>query len=158
MIHLISKTSVLTCLLCLSVMSLSGCGGTSAGEDEGPALIPVSGKVILEKKPLAAADLTFVPTGTTEGTGGSVRTNETGEFTEVMYARGGVGLPPGTYKVAVSKRVMPDGSPVPADDQTPPIESPARETMPPSYSDPEMTELEVVVEEGKLLELKLQKT
>jgi hypothetical protein len=135
---------------------LAGCGGSDA--PEGPSLSEVTGKVLLGDEPLVAADLTFVPTGTTEGIGGSVRTDESGAFQEVLYARGGTGLPAGTYKVTVSKRLMPDGSPVAADDETPAIESPAQETLPPYYSNPERSKLEVVVEEGKPVELILKKS
>jgi hypothetical protein len=147
---------VLVCLVCLSFGVLSGCGGSDA--PEGPKLAEVTGKVMLGDEPLAAADVTFVPTGTTDGIGGSVRTDETGAFADVLYARGGTGLPTGTYKVSVSKRMMPDGTPVPEGDETPAIESPAKETLPPYYSNPEKSKLEVVIEEGKPIELKLKKS
>lgn len=147
---------VLVCLICLSFVLLAGCDGSDA--PEGPSLSDVTGKVLLNDEPLVGTDLAFVPTGTTEGIGGSVRTDDSGSFQGVLYARGGTGLPMGTYKVTISKRLMPDGSPVAADDETPAIESPAQETLPPYYSNPEKSKLEVVVEEGKPIELKLKKS
>ena len=147
---------IMVCVFLLMVSLLPGCGGSDVSE--GPSLADVKGKVLFGNEPLASADLTFFPTGTTEGIGGTVRTDESGAFQGVIYARGGEGLPAGTYKVAVSKRVMPDGSPVPPNDETPAIESPAQETMPPRYLSPEWSPLEVVVEDGKPLELVLKKT
>ena len=140
-------------ILLLTTSVLTGCGETGP---PGPTLVDASGSVLLEGQPLADADVSFIPLESTEGIGGRARTNESGQF-EVQYLRGGTGLPSGTYRVTVSKRVMPDGSPVAADDQTDPIESPAMETLPPAYSNEDQTKLKVVVEAGKPIEITLKK-
>lgn len=142
------KIAPITALFFLSLTI--GCGSKNVG----PELTPVTGTVILNEKPLANADLLFIPIESTPGVGGQARTEDKGEF-NVVYSRGGMGLPQGKYRVAVSYRLMPDGSPVPKDDTTPPIESPARETLPRKYSDYDSSQLEVVISPKKPVELKL---
>ena len=129
---------------------LTGC----SSKEPGPELTPATGTVLLNEEPLVNADLYFVPLEGTPGVGGQARTREAGEF-DVMYSRGGAGLPAGTYRVAVSYRLMPDGTPVPEGDTTPPIESPARETLPRKYSDHDHSELKATVAPEKPIELKL---
>jgi len=148
--------SVKNCRQLLSVVVVlfsciySGCGS----KDPGPELTPVTGVVVLNEQPLFNADLFFIPVETTPGVGGQARTKERGEF-NVTYGRGGEGLPTGNYRVAVSYRLMPDGTPVPEGDTTPPIESPASETLPPQYSDYDHSELTATVSPGKPIELNL---
>ena len=114
-----------------------GCG---KGGEPRPELAPVTGTVLLDAKPLANADVDFSPIGSTAGVGGQTRTNESGKFI-VTYGHGGNGLPVGEYRVTISRRLMPDGSPVPPDDETPPIESPASESLPEKYhTNSELTE------------------
>lgn len=125
-----------------------------SSKEPGPELTPTTGTVLLNEEPLVNADLVFIPLEGTPGVGGQSRTKEAGEF-EVIYSHGGAGLPAGTYRVAVSYRLMPDGTPVPEGDTTPPIESPARETMPRKYTDHDQSELKATVAPGKPIELKL---
>lgn len=135
---------LLMCSFCV------GCGS----KPEGPELGPVTGVVLLNEEPLENADLFFMPIESTPGVGGQGRSKEGGKF-EVVYFRGGEGLPAGTYRVAVSYRLMPDGTPVPEGDDTPPIESPATESLPAKYSSKDNSELQVKVEPGQPIELKL---
>lgn len=128
-------------VLTLSILALTGCGG----DPKGPELVPVRGVVKWKGSPLAGAKLTFIPMGDTQGNGGSAVTNAEGAY-EVTYVRGGEGLPVGQYKVAISKRVMPDGSAPPED--VPEIESPARETLPASISSQEQTRVTRTVAAG----------
>lgn len=128
----------------------SGCGS----KDPGPELTPVTGVILLNEQPLVNADLIFIPVEATPGVGGQARTKESGKF-NVTYSRGGEGLPAGNYRVAVSYRLMPDGTPVPEGDTTPPIESPASETLPRKYSDYDHSELTATIAPGKPIELKL---
>lgn len=137
---------LLVCGLCV------GCGSKA----EGPELGPVSGVVLLDEEPLVNADVFFMPLEGTPGVGGQARTKAEGKF-EVVYFRGGEGLPAGDYRVAVSHRLMPDGTPVPEGDTTPPIESPAIESLPAKYSSKDHSELKVKVEPGQPVELKLAK-
>lgn len=131
-------------MICSFAVSL-GCGGSG---EEGPEILPVTGVITLDSEPLADADVTFFPVGETLGIGGFGRTDSEGKF-ELQYNRGGMGAPAGEYRVQVSQRVMPDGSPVPADDDTPPIESPAVEKLPRKYSDPDNSQLKATVTESE---------
>ncbi len=108
----------------------------------------------MQGEALSDADLRFYPEEETPGNGGSARTNEGGAF-RITYARGGDGLPVGSYRVTVSRRLMPDGTPVPADDETPPIESPARESIAPKFSEFEQSELTVTVKSNTPIQLEL---
>jgi hypothetical protein len=75
--------------------ALSGCG-------DGPALVPASGTVTLDGKPLEGATLSFVPVpGNSVGTPGTDVTGPDGNFK--MTYNGRAGLAPGKYKVMISK-------------------------------------------------------
>ena len=58
---------------------------------------------------------------------------------------GSNGVPPGNYRVVISKRLMPNGTDVPADDTTPPMASPAKESLPPTFSSVTSTTLSATV-------------
>lgn len=131
-------------LIGVTAVALAGCG---SGEPPPPPLIPVSGTVSLDGKPLPGATLTFIPQGETQGAGGTGKTAAEGKY-ELTYGRGGKGVAAGEYRVTISKRVMPDGTEVPENDDTPPILSPARETLGPKYSDSASGILTASVREG----------
>lgn len=132
------------------ILAAAGCG---KGD---PSHIRVSGLVTLNGAPLAGARVAFIPTGDTQGIGAEARTGPEGRY-ELIDRRGTPGTHPGAYKVTISKRLLPNGAEVPADDQTPPIESPARETLPPNYSDASRTTLQAVVpEQGGTIDFSLK--
>ena len=103
-------------------------------------VVTVSGTLQLNGQALANADVTFLPTDRALGPPSTARTDSNGQFT-LKNVRGQSKVPEGSYKVRISQRVLPDGKPVPENDKTPPIESPARELLPPRYSDLDQTEL-----------------
>jgi hypothetical protein len=70
----------------------SGCG------DKRPARVPVSGRVLIDGKPLTQGNIKFVPTG---GRPSSGKMNGEGRFTLTCYD-GEDGAIPGTHRVAVS--------------------------------------------------------
>ncbi len=102
----------------------------------------VTGTVTLDGQPLANALVTFYPEGKTSGLGGSGRTGADGKYT-LTPSRKGQGLALGEYRVVISRPLNPDGSP--ADPNVPPIESKARETLPPTYSQRESSVLKANV-------------
>lgn len=129
--------SVRSGLLVLCAVLCCGCGRNSAVKLD---VVPAKGVVTLDGQPLANADVTAIPLGDTGGYGGTSRTNAQGEFS-ITHFRGEPGLPVGEYRVTVSLRKMPDGSVPPVNDPTPPIESPAVETLPATYSQTDATTL-----------------
>jgi Carboxypeptidase regulatory-like domain len=110
----------------------------AAGCSQKPSdLLPITGTVTMNKTPLPGATVTFQPVGDTPGQGGHGTTDAEGKYE--VAGRDGKGLPPGTYKVTISRMLRKDGTPPPPD--VSPIESDARETLPPTYSDPDRTTL-----------------
>ena len=69
------------------IVMAAGCGTTVPNQ---PKLVPVSGAVTLNGKPLAGATVEFVPTGSTHGTGAYGCTDKTGKY-ELSTTRGGKG-------------------------------------------------------------------
>ncbi len=118
-----------------------GCGGDAADADA----IPVAGAVTVNDQPAANAVVTFRPDGDTKGNGGAGTTDAAGLY-EILTPQGKKGLLPGKYKVTVSRRLNPDGSP--PDPKEMPIESKARESLPPKYADAAKTELTATVAAG----------
>lgn len=136
-----------SCLaLLLLPMLIVGC----ATEEKGT---PTSGTLLLDDMPLANASVYYSPVGDTPGNGGGGMSDASGKFT--ITGSRGPGLPPGEYRVVVSRLLRPDGS-MP-DPNIPPIESDASETLPAIYTSPDTTPLQATVAEGPSShELRLQ--
>jgi len=130
-------------MLSVLLATLIGCGGGA----NLPDTVPVSGTVTLNGQPLANASVAFVPTGTTGGEGGYGTTDQDGRY-ELAYLKGGSGVPVGDYRVVISKRAMPDGSDVVDESDVAPMDSPAREVLPPRYSNEQHSRLSATVSDG----------
>lgn len=87
---------------------LLGCGGGTPA----PKLIPVSGKVLMDDKPLAGVTVIFNPLQGTPGTGGYAVTDPDGTYT-LLHQTQKPGCEPGQYGVTFTKMTQPDGSPIP---------------------------------------------
>jgi hypothetical protein len=70
----------------------------AAGCSKGPGLVPVSGRVTLDGKPVKEVIVNFTPIGDTKGTGSLAATDPDGRFT-LADARGKAGTYVGEYKV-----------------------------------------------------------
>ncbi|MGV2335940.1 MAG UNVERIFIED_CONTAM: carboxypeptidase-like regulatory domain-containing protein [Planctomycetaceae bacterium] len=123
-------------LLALTIVATAaGCGG-------GPQKIipekavPVTGTITLDGKPLDNARITYYPSSAAQGDGASGTTDSAGkyELQSVFGSEVVIGAAPGKYKVVISRMVRPDGTPMPADSQEPPIMSGARESIALQYS------------------------
>jgi hypothetical protein len=142
-------------LLAGVLLLLAGCEQAPSG----PPLVPVEGTITLDGKPLAAADLMFVPQGNTVGQGGVGHTDQDGKFALRSQDRKQLGAPVGSYRVIINKLVKPDGTDYVPDPQAGPFDTGGfRELLPAAYSDMGQTQLEATVgEKGeKNLEFKLQ--
>lgn len=97
---------------CMALVSslLTGCG--SGDETDSYKLVPVSGNVTLDGKPLAGAKVLFTPNdGNHPNTPGVDTTGQEGNF-KLMY-RGRSGVSPGKYSVLIAKTIEPPSVPVP---------------------------------------------
>ncbi|SIO32385.1 hypothetical protein SAMN05444166_3785 [Singulisphaera sp. GP187] len=123
-----------------------GVAGCAKGQKSSTSLAPVAGTVKLDDKPLAEAALEFVPNGDTHGQGGAASSDEAGHFV-VTTPFGEEGLPPGEYRVIISKLVLPQDMhfDIPPDKNLPPIETPYRESLPLRYADRMNSKLSVKV-------------
>ncbi|WP_425616965.1 hypothetical protein NA78x_000630 [Anatilimnocola sp. NA78] len=121
-------------------LCFSGCGGS------GPSTLPVTGVVTLDGQPCEGALVSFVPQETTGGNGGTGLTDSTGKYVTKLQDGKTPGLLPGKYKVMISKFVRPDGSLFVATGDEAPIDSNARELLPPRYSDYQYTTLQAQID------------
>lgn len=134
-----------------TVVAVLGCGGTTA--PDWPDVVPVTGEVTQDGKPLSSARVMFIPSGDTVGPGGSALTDESGKFTATSMSADGKqidGLIPGKYKVAISRFVKPDGSvwtPEPGS-KAGPMTMAARESIPQQFSNPVASKLTANVDQG----------
>jgi hypothetical protein len=94
-----STTAVL--YAAISLAGLIGCGSRD------PGIVPVSGRFLIDGKPLPLKDVAFVPIAGTAGPGSCARTRDDGSFELVAFVPGAVkihrGARPGAYAVIVSE-------------------------------------------------------
>ena len=137
------RLRILAPVLSLFSLCLLGCPQSGPQKVIPTSAVPVTGIVTLDGKPLANAKITFVPTESSQGSGASGSTDSAGkyELRSLFGNKSVVGCPTGNYKVVVSLMVKPDGSPMPADSQEPPMMSGARESLPLKYADFVSTQL-----------------
>jgi len=135
-----STIPLVACTLLL--IPLSGCGSSVAEGKDAKNLVPAEGKVLLDGKPLAGANIVFLPINGTIGTGGFAVTDDAGAYS-LTHRSGRDGVAPGQYRVLVSKLLCPDGSPIPEGKTA--AEVSAVDVIPPFYSDPNADNLSSVV-------------
>lgn len=139
-------------LLLVAPLLLAGCG------EGGPVLVPVSGTVTLNGKPLEGAELTFVPDPTnTQVTPGADVTGPEGNYKAMYQARSGLAV--GKYKVIVSKKAA--TQPLPEvfkeDPSMASMAGMTKETLPAAYGDASKTSFSVEVPpEGKIADFDIK--
>jgi hypothetical protein len=127
------------------VLVFAGCG---EGRDPNlPPLVPVTGTVKLDGKPVSGAFVTFIPTQGTIGTGSTGITDAEGKY-ELATMHDGTGAPVGSYQVVISKLVRLDGTDFPAGEEFDAMGTPHKNLFPPQYSDQSQTTLKANVPEG----------
>jgi hypothetical protein len=118
-------------LAALASAALTGC-------DSGPTLVPVSGTVTLDGKPLEGANIAFVPDSSNPApqTQGMDVTGSSGNY-KVMYNNRS-GIAAGKYKVTISKLEAKPGVVLPEEFKKDPVMAKmaglVKETMPDSVS------------------------
>src|SRR5262245_49154394 len=70
------------------------------GCNKSPTLVPVSGRVTLDGKPVKEMMVNFLPIGDTQGSGAIAHTDSDGQFT-LLDMRGEAGVHVGDYKVSL---------------------------------------------------------
>lgn len=125
--------------VCL-LLVVAGCG--PGVDPKAPKLQPVKGTITLDGKPLANADIIFIPTaGGVESSGHS---NAEGQYE--LSIRNQSGAVAGNHRVAISKRVREDGSEFPQDRSNMGV---GKEILPMKYTSQSLTELTAKVDEGE---------
>jgi len=114
------------------------------GCDKGPVIdvVPASGTVMMDGKPLTGVTLTLVPQEGVKGRGGYAVTAEDGSF-QLQTSPELTGVPPGNYRVLFQKLTMPDGSPIPPD--TAGAEAGLVNQLPPIYANPEQSPISATI-------------
>lgn len=140
-------------LLFVGAVLLAGCSKSSKKKGPQLDLVPVSGTITLDGKPLSEATVSFAFQGTPpEGFFGSgAGTDEQGHYE--LLTNGQKGAVPGSYSVTVSRQVNTSGvalKPEEGMDMEQLRQAGAlKETVPPKYTDAVATDLTATVEKGK---------
>jgi len=129
----ILPVALLTCAV--TVLVVAGCPG---GGPAGPDLVPVSGTITLDDKPLPDASVSFG--GISHGS-----TDANGHY-ELTYQGKDKGVPVGEYTVTCEKWVMEDGSLYKG--EMSPMMANAKPLLLPKYSDLAQSELKATVAAG----------
>jgi hypothetical protein len=142
----------LSLVFILGVAIIAGCGAPKIKEGNFK-VTPVSGTVTLDGAALADADVMFMLEGTppADYPGSAGKTDAQGNFEVFSGTRKGV--PAGKYKVVVSKWVGADGKTPNAaegmDIEQMKLAGTAKQSVPPEFSDINLTKTEITVEDGK---------
>jgi len=147
-----NSIKVLTGRLCrcfgvLGLLFLIGCSGGEPVPEAYSNLVPVSGTVLLDGKPLQGASITFSPIGDDAVRRAYGLTDESGRYELMTPVRGRSvdetkGAIPGRYAVFINKLQMPDGTELPPDlTHADAMEQGAQESLSARYSNPEKTQL-----------------
>ena len=129
------------------VAMLQGCGGSASNSDH-PKVAAVKGSVTYKGKPLANANITYIPDG--PGESGTGVTEADGSYFISTYTRKD-GAVIGAHVVTVSVPVPSDGPYVPGFDHLQ-----KKSVIPISYVDPKTSKLSVEVKDQSVNRIDLQ--
>lgn len=123
---------------CVALLAAIGCGSGSSG----PATYPVTGVVTLAGAPVEGAILQFTPASPDLGIAGAQATTRPDGTFDVkieldMGKTSKQGLPPGEYKVAVTKLELAPGQTT--------LTKPPQNVLPPQYATTDSSPLTVTV-------------
>lgn len=130
--------SLAAAMLAITLVLAGGC--SRARRPELPQTFPVSGKVLLDGKPLAGATVMFNPEG---GSGhGSIALTDAQGVYKLMTFVPGDGVVPGNYKVAITKIELGTSS----SDSPAAVAPDPKNILPAKYADDTTSELRATVE------------
>lgn len=127
-----------TCLAL--ILMVAGCGKP---KESLPELIPVTGTITWDGKPLVGAMVALIPLEGTPGAGANGSTDAEGKYVLRANTRNEPGTPAGKYKVVLSTPLMMEG--FEQDPNAPPF---TKVVLPPRYGDREKTTLKADVAAG----------
>jgi len=140
------RSVVALCLPAVLVLA-AGCQSGEDVPEKPPVLVPVTGKVTLDGKPLGGASIGFLPA---TGPAGADDVDEDGSY-KIQY-QGSTGLPAGDYVVQISYKMGTHGKPLSIGEQFSLVPSKgsvgSKELLPKKYSDFGASELRAKVPAG----------
>lgn len=139
----------------ISHVLLVSCVGTlGCGKGDSVVLVPASGTVMLDEKPVAGVAVTLIPQEGVLGRGGYATSGVDGTFA-LQAEPEAIGVAAGTYRVLLQKYAMPDGTPVPPG--TSAADANLINQLPALYSHPERSPFSVTIPsaDGQALSFKM---
>lgn len=123
----------------LSITALACVAGCAS---DNPGLVPVTGVVTMDQRPIAELIVTFTPVGSTPGSGALGATDSKGRFS-LTNVRGGEGAYAGRYRISLYPAPVKRASELPTD-----VVSSGAVGVPEAYLNPNRTPLRTNVPEG----------
>ncbi len=148
----VSVVSTVSCLI-LMTAGTSGCGESVKIPETLSNLVPTSGTVTLDGKPLKGATVTFIPVGDDAVRQAQGITDEKGKYVLITNVNGqsdeqNKGAIVGKYKVVINLILTSDGSPLPSGTtEADAMEKGAKEALLSRYSSEEKSILKAEVSE-----------
>ena len=152
--HRTGETLVLSFVLSITLWSV-GCGGPDNAAELAflKDLVPATGRVTLDGKPLSGATVSFVPDITVEGGRMAMAITDANGAYELVTGVPSLppeeskGVLPGEYTVAISRIAMPDGKPMPEGitEEADFLAKGAIQFVPEKYTDPNTSTLKATV-------------
>ncbi|MEK6262823.1 MAG: carboxypeptidase-like regulatory domain-containing protein [Planctomycetota bacterium] len=127
---------VTTCVCCLTLILIAGCGAADKSAAKRPKTFPSSGSVKLNGQPVTGATVVFAPDpgGTPTSVAALAMTDSDGNFSLQAYPplKGAV---PGKYKVTVTKVEPPPSAPTGPNAHEAPPPPPPKALIPEKFAD-----------------------
>jgi hypothetical protein len=134
------------CYLVVTMIGIVGCG-------DGIERVPIQGEILAVGKPVPNASIQFLPAEGTIGQGAIGVSDQDGKFTVISSRQSDEGIPPGKYKVIVSRFMDKDGTILPSDAKQADFPD-AVESVPPPYCTTN-SPIEVTIAEGGVVKVEL---
>jgi hypothetical protein len=134
------------CLVTTILIGVAGCG-------DGLKRVPIQGEIVAAGQPVSGASIQFLPAEGTPGQGAIGVSDQQGKFTVISSRQSDEGIPPGKYKVIVSRFMDKDGTILPTDAKQADFPD-ATESVPPPFCTPD-SPLEATIAEGGVVKVEI---